>query len=167
MIKVDVSATIKQQSTIDSILTDAQKIFLSLAKNQEVHSIAWTSIDPAGFDPDMDKSEYHDAPDYAMFQLGGNAWEAHGVEEAHLFMQSISLKFTEWAITAANEMNTKARYQNTLKHTSMSVHSDYIDRVELVKHKIIMPAFSYTGNEPTLTFATQAAQASATSYFGR
>lgn len=165
MNKTDVSLIIDRESTVNAILSKAQELFLDTANNRRLRTVNWVTVDPAGFDPDKSIEDYYEAPDYAMLQINGNLWEVHGVKESHDFMKKVILPFSAWAITASAQMNSKARYQNSLKHQKKNVSSKFINRVVYVHHVIIMPQNFYTDASPIMTFATETAPASATSYF--
>lgn len=166
MKRIDISSNMSDSSTVTKTIDELQDIFLSKLENQDVRTIAWSSIDPAGFDPDIPAGEYHDAPDYAAIVFDTVGYEVHGVDEAHDFLKKITLPFTEWAIQSSLVANTHAKYRNAISHPYIKNKSQYAEHIEKIDHIISMPRVGYTGQTPSKQLATEEAPASETSYFG-
>lgn len=166
MERINISASMSNSSAVTKIMNELQDQFLSKLENHNLRTITWSSIDPAGFDPDLPIEEYHDAPDYAAIVFDTVGYEVHGVKEAHDFFKKITLPFTEWAIQSSLTANTGSKYRNAISHPYIKNKSKYAEHMEKIDHTIAIPKVGYTGQAPSKQLATEEAPASQTSYFG-
>lgn len=153
--------TYGMSQAFDKVLADAKKEFIALAKNHDLRTVTWVTVDPATYDSQMEPEDYHEAPDYGMLRIGDSTWEVTGVNEAQKFYPDVINQFVSWAITIATQVNSKASYNNSIHKRKGAPKSEFVHKVDYIEHAIYMPAYAYTGKE----LDTQTTAATATTYF--
>lgn len=153
-------AEVGMSQAFAEVIQGAQEEFNKLAENHSLRTISWITVDPATYDPQMDPQDYHEAPDYGRLQIGDSTWIVTGVNESQKFYPDVINQFVSWAITVASQLNSKASYNNTISKQKGAPNSEFVHKVDAIKHSIYMPDYAYTGKTVTSVSAT-----ASTSYF--